>query len=127
MKIDKSKVHRISIADGKRVLVNLVYAEFGEVDYEVLGVFSGETCGGGVFHQNSEGDITISDDPGELESSIEVQDQFGHWKRVTKCVNTPTSIKAKLDWALKQQLASKSKKARAVDDKTGALIDMAFG
>ena len=127
MKIDKSKVHRISIADGKRVLVNLVYAEFGEVDYEVLGVFSGETCGGGIFHQNSEGDITISDDPGELESSIEVQDQFGHWKRVTKCVNTPTSIKHKLDWALKQQLASKSKKARAVDDKTGALIDMAFG
>tara|TARA_B100000925_G_C21988386_1_gene465611 strand:+ start:1405 stop:1599 length:195 start_codon:yes stop_codon:yes gene_type:complete len=58
---------------------------------------------------------------------IEVQDQFGNWKRVTKCVNTPTSIKHKLDWALKQQLASKSKKARAVDDKTGALIDMAFG
>ena len=73
MKIDKSKVHRISIADGKRILVNLVYAEFGEVDYEVLGVFSGETCGGGIFHQNSAGDTTISDDPGELEISIGVK------------------------------------------------------
>lgn len=58
---------------------------------------------------------------------IEIQDQFGAWKFYTKCANTGPSIKQSLGMALKQQLASKSKKARAVDDKTGALIDMAHG
>ena len=58
---------------------------------------------------------------------IEVQDQFGKWNKYTTVTNNPISIKQGLERGLKTQLASKSKKARAVDDKTGALIDMAHG
>lgn len=58
---------------------------------------------------------------------IEVQDQHGSWHTFTRVSNTPSSIKQGLANGLKTQLASKSKKARAVDDKTGALIDMAHG
>jgi len=58
---------------------------------------------------------------------IEVQDQFGSWKKYTTVTNSPSSIKLALERALKTQLASKSKKARAVDDKSGALMDMVHG
>ena len=58
---------------------------------------------------------------------IEVQDQHGTWQRYSTVVNSGVNIKQALERALKTQLASKSKKARAVDDKTGALIDMAHG
>lgn len=57
---------------------------------------------------------------------IEIQDQFGAWKFYTRVANNPASIKSGLKNGLKQQLAKKSGKARAVDDKTGALIDMQF-
>lgn len=57
---------------------------------------------------------------------IEVQDQFGNWKSYTSCSNNASSIKQNLQRALKTQLAKKSGKARAVDAKTGAMIDMAF-
>jgi hypothetical protein len=58
---------------------------------------------------------------------IEVQDQFGRWQHFTRFANNPSSIKLGLERALKTQLASKSKKARAVDSDTGTLIDMAMG
>lgn len=58
---------------------------------------------------------------------IEIQDQFGHWHTYTRVVNNPSSIQHGLQTALKQQLAQKSKKARAVDDKTGALLDLLQG
>ena len=58
---------------------------------------------------------------------IEVQDQFGHWRRFQTVIASDTSIKLALQRALKTQLASKSRKARAIDDKTGALIDVLQG
>lgn len=58
---------------------------------------------------------------------IEVQDQFGRWQRFQTVTATDTSIKLALQRALKTQLASKSRKARAVDDKTGILIDILQG
>lgn len=58
---------------------------------------------------------------------IEIQDQFGRWQTYTRVVNNPTVIRQGLQNALKQQLAQKSKKARAVDDKTGAFVDMLQG
>ena len=54
-------------------------------------------------------------------------DQHGQWHRHTNVSNNPMSIKQALQTALKQQLASKSKKVRAVDDKTNAMIDMLQG
>lgn len=58
---------------------------------------------------------------------IEIQDQFGRWQKYTTVVNNPITIKGGLQAALKTQLASKSKKVRAIEEKTGNLIDMAFG
>ena len=58
---------------------------------------------------------------------IEVQDQFGRWQKYTSVANSATSIKLGLQTALKTQLASKSKKARAIDEKTGNIVDMQFG
>jgi hypothetical protein len=58
---------------------------------------------------------------------IEIQDQFGRWQRFQTVTATDTSIKLALQRALKMQLAAKSKKVRAVDDKTGALIDILQG
>ncbi len=55
---------------------------------------------------------------------IEIQDQFGRWQTYTRVINSPTNIKQGLETALRQQLAQKSKKARAVEDKTGALVDI---
>jgi len=49
---------------------------------------------------------------------IEIQDQFGAWHSYTRVSNNPSSIQQALKTALKAQLAQKSKKARAVDDKT---------
>ena len=58
---------------------------------------------------------------------IEIMDQHGKWHRHKNVSNNPMSIKQALQTALKQQLASKSKKVRAVDDKTNAMIDMLQG
>lgn len=58
---------------------------------------------------------------------IEIQDQFGQWHSYTQVSNHASSIQQALKTALKAQLAQKSKKARAVDDKTGQLLDMLQG
>ena len=58
---------------------------------------------------------------------IEIMDQHGQWHRHKNVSNNPMSIKQALQTALKQQLASKSKKVRAVDDKTNTMIDMLQG
>ena len=58
---------------------------------------------------------------------IEIMDQHGKWHRHRSVSNNPMSIKQAMQAALKQQLASKSKKVRAVDDKTNAIIDMLQG
>ena len=58
---------------------------------------------------------------------IEIQDQFGAWHQYTTVSNNPVNIKQALHTALKSQLASKSKKARAVDLQTGSVIDMLQG
>jgi len=58
---------------------------------------------------------------------IEIQNQHGEWKSFTKVANNPASIKLSLQRAVNTQMAQKSKKARAVDDKTGALLDIHHG
>ena len=54
---------------------------------------------------------------------IEVQDEFGNWHFFTRVANVPTSIKQALENSLKSQLAKKSGRARALDEKTGQIID----
>ncbi len=59
-------IHRIGIALNEEWLVNLVYIEIGQVNYEVLGSFSGKG-GGGYFHQQIDGVVVVSNDPLEFE------------------------------------------------------------
>ena len=59
---------------------------------------------------------------------IEVQDPAGNWIRYTTLTTDyPQQIAQALKQALKSLAAQKSKKARAVDEKTGALLDMLHG
>lgn len=57
---------------------------------------------------------------------IQIQDMYGRWNNYTTTSNYPQSIRQGLLNALKTQLASKTKKARAID-KNGAIIDMQYG
>ena len=68
--IDKDKVHRIVIAQDAILKVNMVYTEIGDDTYEVFGSFSGEDGNVGLFHQNCEGDMNVSDDSFEFETKI---------------------------------------------------------
>ena len=69
MEIDKNDIHRIVVTYEGAPSLNLVYAEVGE-DVEIFGAFSG-ICGGlGMFHQNSDCEITVSDDPFEFDTKF---------------------------------------------------------
>ena len=57
-------IFRIVVTDGEYLAVNMVYQE---IDDEVMGAFSGDG-GGGLFHQNADGEFTVSDDFGEFDS-----------------------------------------------------------
>lgn len=56
---------------------------------------------------------------------IEVQNQFGEWRYHTSVTISGPSVKQALEAALRSPLGRQSGKARAVDEETGALIDMA--
>ena len=71
MKELTSGLHRICIAQSENVLVNMVYTEIGGDDYEVFGAFSGKGAGGGLFFQDTDGDITVSDDPDDFDTSVD--------------------------------------------------------
>ena len=71
MKEITSALHRICIAQNENVLVNMVYTEIGGNDYEVFGAFSGQGAGGGLFFQDSDGNITVSDDPDDFSTSVD--------------------------------------------------------
>lgn len=65
-----SKIYRIAVSQDEELLVNMVYAEIGGDNYEVFGAFSGQGAGGGLFYQNSDGEMLVSDDPGEFDANI---------------------------------------------------------
>lgn len=69
MEIDKNDIHRIVVTYEGAPSLNLVYAEVGE-DVEIFGAFSGNCGGLGMFHQNSDGEITVSDDPFEFDTKF---------------------------------------------------------
>lgn len=71
MNIDKKNTYRIVVTYEDEPTLNMVYAELGDEDCEVFGAFSG-ICGGlGMFHQNADGDIVVSDDPFEFDTKFE--------------------------------------------------------
>ena len=58
---------------------------------------------------------------------IEVQSKTGEWLFYTTVSNEASNIRLVLSESLKSEMASFSRKARAVDDATGGFIDMASG
>ena len=70
MDIDQDKIFRIVVTTpGDQPLLNMVYAEVGDKN-EIFGAYSG-ICGGlGMFHQNNDIEITVSDDPYEFDSEF---------------------------------------------------------
>lgn len=54
---------------------------------------------------------------------IEVQDQQGKWHRYVECSDSPTAYLPSLKQAARSSLARNSGKARAVDVKTGQVVD----
>ena len=58
---------------------------------------------------------------------IEVQSETGEWLFYTTVSNVASNIRLALSESLKSEMASFSRKARAVDDVTGIFIDMANG
>ena len=68
---NESKFFRILISDHLSPIVNIIYIEIGDIDYEVFGAYSGQSGAGGLFHRTSEGDISVSDDPADFSSQLE--------------------------------------------------------
>jgi hypothetical protein len=58
---------------------------------------------------------------------IEVQNQHGEWRYLTTVTVLGPSVKQALDRALQSPLGRVSGKARALDEATGAVIDIAYG
>ena len=55
---------------------------------------------------------------------IEVQNQFGQWRYVTTVTVLGPNVKHALQQTLRSQLAQAAGKARALDEETGALLDI---
>ena len=79
--IESSRTYRILVEKNEEPLLNMVYAELLEpIDaatgegYEVFGAYSGMNGGGGLFHQNTDGEISVSDDCGEFNSKLSEED-----------------------------------------------------
>ncbi len=58
------ETHRIVVSDDDFIMVNMIYRE---IDDEILGAFSGDG-GGGLFHQDADGEFVVSDDFAEFQS-----------------------------------------------------------
>lgn len=56
---------------------------------------------------------------------IEVQNQHGEWRYLTSVTVSGPNVRQALDRALTSPMGRQSGRARAVDEDTGALIDMA--
>ena len=70
------KMFRILICRSEEIEVNMVYAEVGGDDYEIFGAFSGASGGGGLFHQNTDSEVTVGDDAGEFQTNLTAEDNY---------------------------------------------------
>jgi hypothetical protein len=55
---------------------------------------------------------------------IQALQNNGHWYQMAVVANNPSAIKRELERAANSAAAKNTRKARAVDEKTGALIDV---
>ena len=71
---NNKNIFRIVAARSEEPELNMVYTEVGKNNYEVLGTFSGICGGGGLFYQNTDNEIFVSDDFYEFSTSLSNQD-----------------------------------------------------
>ena len=79
MELNKNTTYRIAIVDHERLILNMVYAEVGESEYEVFGVYSGMIRSGPhvcYFHQDQDSEFTVSDDYFEFETNHDLSNIF---------------------------------------------------
>jgi len=76
LELSENTTYRIAIVDNERLILNMVYAEVGE---EILGVYSGMISSGPhvcYFHQDQDGEFTVSDDYFEFETNHDLSNIF---------------------------------------------------
>ena len=76
MELSENTTYRIAIVDHERLILNMVYAEVGE---EIFGAYSGMISSGPhvcYFHQDQDGEFTVSDDYFEFETNHDLSNIF---------------------------------------------------
>ena len=81
------ETHRIIVSDDDFIMVNMIYQE---IDDEILGAFSGDG-GGGLFHQDADGEFVVSDDFAEFQS------QYMDLAALGKCAGELEKLRAEFE------------------------------
>jgi len=71
--VELNKTFRILASRSGELELNMIYGEVGVDDYEVFGAYS-SLNGGGLFHQDEEGEMTVSDDFYDFSSKYNDED-----------------------------------------------------
>lgn len=81
---NNKNIFRIVAARSEEPELNMVYKEVGKNNYEVLGAFSGICGGGGLFYQNTDNEMFVSDDFYEFSTSLSDQDLENTFQELEK-------------------------------------------
>ena len=81
---NNNKIFRIVAARSEEPELNMVYTEVGKNDYEVFGAFSGICGGGGLFYQNTDNEMFVSDDIYEFSTSLNDEDLKNTFQKLEK-------------------------------------------
>ena len=81
---NNKNIYRIVAARSEEPELNMVYTEVGKNDYEVFGAFSGICGGGGLFYQNTDNEMFVSDDFYEFSTSLSDEDLENIFQKLEK-------------------------------------------
>ena len=81
---NNKNIYRIVAARSEEPELNMVYTEVGKNDYEVFGAFSGICGGGGLFYQNTDNEMFVSDDFYEFSTSLSDEDLKNTFQKLEK-------------------------------------------
>ena len=81
---NNNNIFRVVAARSEEPELNMVYTEVGKNNYEVFGAFSGICGGGGLFHQNTDNEMFVSDDFYEFSTNLTDQDLENTFQKLEK-------------------------------------------
>ena len=81
---NNKNIYRIVAARSEEPELNMVYTEVGKNDYEVYGAFSGICGGSGLFYQNTDNEMFVSDDIYEFSTSLSDEDLENIFQKLEK-------------------------------------------